>query len=432
MSRRNLLFIIIGVIAVLFIVLIILGTRKPATQKLAYQPANLTIWGAYDDPSYYDQIITDFQRTYPGITVTYRTFSSSTYQSSLINGLASGSGPDIFMINNTWMGSYQDKIATAPASLISPAVYSSTFDNVATKDFVLSNAIYAVPLYVDTMALYYNTDLFNSAGIAQPPATWSQFNQDVQTLTKLDQYGNITQAGGAIGTSQNINRSTDILSLLMMQSGAKMYDRINKDATFDQAVGSSTPGQQALTYYTNFANSANQDYTWNSRMPYSVDAFEQGKVAMMFNYSFMISQLKTQAPYLHFAVAPMPQLDTSNKKNIANYWALTVAKTSPHPYDAWMFLTFLGSNKEMEKYLQAAQVPTPIPALYNWQLSDKSTDPLLDPFIQQTLTADDWYEPDANAVEQIFANMIDQVNLGQKTVSDALSNAATLVTNLGK
>src|SRR5690606_13880563 len=90
-------------------------------------------------------------------------------------------------------------------------------------DFVKDNRIYAIPLAVDLLALYYNKDLLGSAGISQPPATWPVLVQDTQKLTKVSQPGQFTVSGIALGTSANVNRAVDILNLLMLQNGTQFY-----------------------------------------------------------------------------------------------------------------------------------------------------------------------------------------------------------------
>jgi ABC-type glycerol-3-phosphate transport system substrate-binding protein len=66
--------------------------------------------------------------------------------------------------------------------------------------------------------MYYNQSLFDQAGIVNVPKYWNaEFQQTIKKLTKQDSKGNITQSGVALGASTNIERYSDILSVLMMQ-----------------------------------------------------------------------------------------------------------------------------------------------------------------------------------------------------------------------
>jgi len=192
--------------------------------------------------------------------------------------------------------------------------FKSNFVDVAKDDFVEDNQIYAMPLYCDTLALFYNKDLFNQSGLTSPPETWTELIDYVDYLTRQDSNGNITQSAIALGRSKNpggINRSSDILTLLMMQAGINLFDKTSQRATFSSNQKSS----DVLDFYTQFALAGSKAYTWNSTMDYSVDSFRSGKTAMMINYSYWKNQLKDDSPKLNFDTASVPQQELTNKIN---------------------------------------------------------------------------------------------------------------------
>jgi len=278
---------------------------------------------------------------------------------------------------------------------------------------------------VDTLALYYNRDLFNTAGITSPPKTWDEFNDDVKNLTVLDSRGNITRSGAAIGTADNINRSTDILTLLMLQSGVKMTNDSHTTATFSQSVNGEDVGQRALQYYTDFANPSKKSvYTWNDQQHYSIDAFVEGSTAMMFNYSHQIATVRSKSARFNFGIAPAPQIaGTPVAVNFANYWAPTVSKQSKNPITAWKFLVYLSSAAGDASYVNASDRPSARRDL----LEQQKSDPDLGAFAQQALSARSWYQIDNSAIETIFAGMINDVNFGRASVRDALDAAESKV-----
>jgi hypothetical protein len=58
-----------------------------------------------------------------------------------------------------------------------------------------------------------------------------------------------------------------------------------------------------------------------------------------------------------------------------------------------------------------------------WQLLLKKSDTMLGVFAEQSLTARSWYQVDSAAMEKIFADMIDAVNLRRVSPRDALRDA---------
>ncbi len=273
----------------------------------------IKVWGFDDESIYkYSSFVKDFNSKYPNIVVQYTQKSPQNYERELLNALASGQGPDVFPVYHTWVPNYQDKIASLPGSLMSLKDYNDTFVDVAIQDFVVDGNIWALPLYVDTLALYWNKDFFNAAGIAQPPATWDKFLEVVKILTSKSSDGSITRAGAAMGTGANVDCASDILSLLMLQNGTAMVDSRTGKIAFNKTQTERgvdyKPGEDALRFYTDFANPQKGVYAWNSLMGNSLDAFLAGRAAMTINYSSAISESFQKAPYLNWAVAPMPQI----------------------------------------------------------------------------------------------------------------------------
>lgn len=322
--NTNKLYFIVGILIVgVFVLLLFLVFGGFGDQPKGVQ---LEFWGVFDEPAAFSEAIRTFRRQNPNINIRYVPFPFEEYEKAVIDALAAGRGPDIWMIQSSWLPKHKDKLAPLDQNdkdlnykLIN---FRQDFVEVAEDDLTNEGQIYALPLYVDTLALYYNKDLFNSAGIAQAPRTWDEFNEAVRTLTKLDKRGNIETAGAAIGLARNINRSTDILMLLMIQSGVQMVDRQRNEATFAGSIGPEPVGEVALEYYTDFANPLKEVYTWNDNLFYSIDAFVTERAAMMFNYSHQIPVIKAKAPRLNFDVTLMPQIeDTTLRVDYANYFA---------------------------------------------------------------------------------------------------------------
>ena len=410
MTRQQLLIIAGGAISIV-IVLLIFGLVINNGQT---RPARLEIWGVFDEPEVFQELIADYQKQNRHISINYQKKTFADYEKELINAFAADQGPDIWLMHNTWLPKHKDKIMEMPAELLSFSVFRETFVDVVEKDLTIDNKIYALPLFVDTLALFYNKDILNSAGISSPPETWKELISDLDKLVKRNQWGGIEQAGIALGTAENINRSTDILALLMLQNGTDIFDKNSEDA---------------LRFYTDFANPSKRTYTWNRQMPYSVDAFTEGKTAMMINYSHHIATIKDKATYLNFGISFMPQLkDRKFDIDYANYWGFTVSKKSKAINEAWKFILYLAQEENAKKYLEKTKQPTGHRDLVEWQKDDLE----LGVFAKQSLTARTWYQADSSAIETILANAIEDVVLGKATISKAIQTAASQITLLMK
>lgn len=453
-------------LSLLFIFLLTSGFGcKLVDQKTqaAMQPITLNYWRVYDGSDAFDEIFKAYKALHPFITINYRKLRYDEYESELLNALAEDRAPDIFSIHNTWIKKYKSKITPMPPTTtlaypitqgtikkevvpqlrtnksLSLKEIKDNFVDVVYKDVVnlaldettkkYEEKVYGLPLSVDTLAMYYNKDLFNNAGLTQPPAYWNnEFQQAVKKTTKQDTKGELIQSGAALGGSSNIERYSDILSVLMMQNGSVMaddsgqvlFDRI--PSTFkDQKYN---PGLEALRFYTDFANPAKEVYSWNKNLDDSLVLFTQGKLAIMFGYSYHLPTILAQAPKLNFSIAKLPQIEGNTPVNFANYWVETVSSKSKYLNEAWDFIQFATKAEQAKTYLAKAKRPTALRALVNEQIDDND----IGVFASQVLTAKSWYNgADSAAAEKIFAEMIDTSVLGQDKIEAIISLAASKV-----
>jgi ABC-type glycerol-3-phosphate transport system substrate-binding protein len=460
---------IILAMLVLFIMPIISGCGTTATSGYL---VNLEIWGTFDDSTVYSEIIDQYKTINPYVgEIKYRKFSQTTYKQELLDALASGQGPDIFLIGNGWLPSFENKLEPAPLPLINEQDMRNNFPDVVVNDFMDGANAYGVPLSVDSMQLFYNRDMFNAAGIATPPKTWVEFQDDVKKLTRLNANGNFDQAGAAMGSGSNINRASDLLSVLMLQNGVDLPTKKGMLAKLDTGVVGRDgnviqAGEKSLGFYTQFArlstlsNGMNPYYTWNNRQHYSIDAFAEGSVAMMFNYSWQMAEIKSKNPKLNFSVASIPQVTPESPSTYANYWGYVVARNKVAPisnvggqavgasipnevrvHEAWQFLKFLTlknnnnitlynaitkKSKDFPisfdpafSYLKKTQYPAARRDLIESQKSDSN----LGPFAAGNLIAKHWYQSDTEIVDKVFVDMIESVNRGDFSLREALELA---------
>ena len=397
-----------------------IGGSAPAPKQVT-----LTFWDPFETTQELQPLINDYRQKHPNVQIVFTKKDITTYPSDLLDALASGSGPDIFAINNAWLPQYIDKITPATSSILSFATYKKTFVDAAVNDFTKNQQVYGIPLYVDSLGLYYNKDILGSAGIATPPKTWDELAADVQIIKRADKTGYFTLSGLAAGTNANVNRAVDILYLMMLQKGAVPYSADGTQPMFNQTVqvngNSDNPGLDGLNFYTSFANPSSPNYNWNARSDYSIDAFTNGRAAFLYSYSYTEATIRAKNPNLNFDVAPVPQPNLDQPAvNFANYWGEVVSKQSKNSAYAWDFLNFITSNAELDKYYAEDKEPSSRLDLIQLQIQD----PDIGVFANANLTAKSFYRPDQAGMDDIFGKMIDNVILNGVPSQDALNQGA--------
>ncbi len=423
----------------------------PDPNRKTAVPVTLKYWRVFDGPDAFEKTLAAYKQLHPNISIEYRKFRYDEYEKELINALAEDRGPDIFSIPSTWMREYQNKLEPMPAEVtliyytvqgtvkkevvaekrtqksLTLRELKSKFVDIVYEDAILEKDgkkdVYGLPLYIDTLALFYNQDLLNNADISQTPEHWDTFQKNVKRLTKTDK-GKFIQSGVALGTAKNIERSSDILSLLMMQNGATMLEGNSVQFHMNAPGSNISPGIGALRFYTDFADPSKEVYCWNNSMNQSLELFSQGKVAFMFGYSYHLPDIKMRAPKLNFGVSQMPQIAYNSKINHANYWMEVVSNKSKNTDEAWDFVQFATDTKQVKSFLDVTNKPTAIRALIAEQIDDLE----IGVFADQVLTAQSWYKgKDSRSMEIAMDEMIEETVKGERELDDIIRNAVSKI-----
>ena len=330
------LFVVIVVFMIVFTVVVPLLTKS--SNKIT-----LTYWGLWEDSNVMQGIISDFERQNPNVVIDYSKQDIKQYRERLVTRISNGNGPDIFRFHNSWYPMLSGALLALPSDTISKNEFNQVFYPVAQKDLIKNGAIYGIPLEIDTLSLFVNTQLFQSAGL-QPPTNWDDLVNDARVMTVKDKDSKIKTAGVALGTYSNISHAPDIISLLLAQNGVDLNNLQNAS---DRATS-------ALTFYTSFAT--DQNNVWDNTQDPSIQVFSRGDLAMYFGYSWDYFTIKQANPNLAFQIIPVPQL-SDHHVTMASYWAEGVSSKSKHPKESLIFMKFLADKNTEEKlYADEAKI----------------------------------------------------------------------------
>lgn len=431
-----------------------LGGGSSVTPEISQtngQPTELIFWGTYDDPAVFQPIITAYQAQHPGVTVRYVRQDPSLYEFISLNQLATQEGPDIWMIPSEWLPKHHDKFSPLPNGFLAAqnlptpkkklfgkseptpddtALYKQFFAPVTVENNVSEDSVTVLPLSVDTLGLYANSELLAKHDVKTMPRTWEEI---VAAATKIAnrQGMDFTQPAIALGTSNNVTRASEILATLLMQSHTPMLDEAKQSALYNQSIAKSTgepvqPGPIALDFYTSFASPTKENYSWSANQPQDFDAFLAGQLPMMIDYSYRVNDIRQKTPNFPLATSALPQVSLTDRPlTLGTSLMIGVPSVSKHPNQAWDFIKFLTNEENSYAYARAAGRP---PARLKL-VSAPASDPALQPFVAQTNYAVNWYRNEIGKTNTVFRQAIDAVLAGQP-VTSAIDKLAKQVSHI--
>ncbi len=385
----------------------------------------LVYWGLWEPSSVIQPLIDEYESTHPGVKILYSQQTSSNYESRLFTRLQQASSstepaPDIFRIHNTWTPKYYSYLSPLPEDIMARDQYSEIFYPTALSDFTAKDGkLYALPLEIDGLVLFYNKQLLADAGFSEPPKDWDSLIDLAHKLTKKDSSGKITQSGLAIGTSRNILHASEILSFLLLQEGVELIDSTRTNVTLN-----TTKVESILNIYTEFATG--KQAVWSPDLRYDLEMFYSGKLGMMIAPSWRAFDVILSSPTIEFGMATLPQLGANEQKvYYSTYWAEAVNKSSQNTDIAWDFINFLAQKENMmakfsnESKIRAFGEPYSLAELN----SSMSGNLYLTAIAEMAPYMKSWQMGDEAIVKQTFEQLITSVVEDGEDPDVALKNA---------
>ena len=284
--------------------------------------------------------IAQFEQENPGIKVNVTVFPYTEYRDKLLIAVQGGTPPDISTLDQIWMAQWAAADAIIPlddylktSTLKREDLFPGAWDS-----NVWNGKVWGIPLNNDVwQELYYNKDMFTAAGLPpeKPPTTWYELLYYAQKLNNPpDQYGI-----AIMGTGEQI---TCIMNSYIHSNGGGI---INPEGT--KAIINSPESVEALKFLKELDAYAPPG-TGSRTEADAIPLFTSGKVAMIMAGSWQQDTFKG-FPDLNWGVAMNPAPAGKIFHGTLGGWNLSIYKASQHKDEAWKYVEFLGTNKEVQK-----------------------------------------------------------------------------------
>ncbi len=389
----------------------------------------VVIWGTFDENEFIEILgaASDFDKSLLGVTYVQK--DTDSYLNEITDALASGKGPDLFIMRQDYALTQEPRLNKIPYTNLTLQDFQSRFVG-ATSPFLTPEGILGVPILVDPLILYWNKDMLNTAGFAGPPQYWDEVQDMAKKITKRTETGTISKAAIPFGQFRNVNNAKEILAMLVMQAGGQITARDSDGALQSQLAPSDGDVAQAslaaLRFFTEFADPSRPGYSWNASLPEARKSFTAGNLAL---YIGLVSErplILAANPNLNFGVAPVPQRRSPSPSINSGYtYAFVVPRTTKNPGGARNVAYKLAAPNIALSISTTFQIPSArIDVIKNATTSD------LGFYNKQAILVRSWTDPEPERTTEIFRAMIEDTVSGSFLLGESVQRADRQIAEL--
>lgn len=383
---------------------------------------SITVWGSLPVEDMNRLLMDEAFSQDKAVQITYEEKPADTIEEEFTEALAEGRGPDLIILRQDQFWGNRKRLLPIPYGSISSADFQDLFIE-AGDIYLLPDGIYALPMVVDPIVLYYNKDLLTSVGAAKPIVFWDEIYTAANDLTKRDAAGNLIQSAIALGEMRNIANGKDILSLLLLQAGTPVtafQGDLLRSVLGEVFSGVIKPAESAVEFYTQFSNPTKSFYSWNRTLPEAQTRFTSGSLAYYLGFASEFRALRNKNPTLNFAVSSVPQSRVSGKSiTTGRLYSVSLSRAAPNPAGAVAAAYKLISKGS----IQALGTFTPYAPARRDLLVVKPNDQAGATFYTAALQSRVWIDPNPHTTAKLFTDLVDSVTSGRARVSEAVGSA---------
>lgn len=383
--------------------------------KTEDEEVTITYW-QYSFPAKVDEIkrlIEKFEKDHPNIKVEAQDFPRDDFTQKVAAALHAGQGPDLINLYYGWLPQYVENgyLQEIPESYKSvneieeyyvPMVQSSKIDG----------KYYALPTAVRSLALFWNKELFEEAGLnpETPPETWDELIEFAKKMTIRKDNGQLEQAGFAWelnGQGAHIFRE-----ILLRQWGVEEpISADGKTIQWNQHSG----GLEVFDYWLSMTKEhkiGEQSFLDSYRT-----AFLAGKAAIMVDGSFSLGALNDEAGF-EWGVGDIPLKEVGGiSSNFGSFWTHGIAAgVEGKKLEASLkFLDFITSEEVQAEWTYNVGE---LPAAASFSNDEKlANDKIYGPFVRGLGDAHATFFVDENKERDSFLLHVDKILLNDAPIN---------------
>ncbi|WP_409342891.1 extracellular solute-binding protein [Paenibacillus sp. MBLB4367] len=285
---------------------------------------------------YMEKLVREFESQYPDIRVELQVINWDILEMMYNSMISKNQPPDLLTVN-TYIQYTKDGMLNDMNGMLSPQLKAKLYPFFMETDN-LNGVQYAIPYVASVRNLYYNKDIFDEAGLTEPPATWLELETAAQRIK-------YTKKADGFGVDLTDNESQAYLSYFFFGAGGGWM----KDGKW--AINS-PENIEGLTFlkklYDNWLTDPEPTVTTRDEKHRILG---NGKLGMMISGNYFTSVVPREFPGLKYGVGPLPVKDGQKPISFGVHDMLLSFKTDHTNKEAISkFLDFFYDDARYEEF----------------------------------------------------------------------------------
>ncbi|SES26222.1 ABC transporter substrate-binding protein [Salipaludibacillus aurantiacus] len=370
----------------------------------------LTGWqSSPTEQRYLEETIEAFEEEYPHINVQMDTIADQ-YMDVLQTRLIGGEAADVFFLDAFEAPRLIEAGVLEPLdSYVTEEFDVDDFEEPLIEAFRRDGQLWGLPKDTSTLALFYNKDHFEEAGIDTPPETWEEMEEMAKTLTVDNRYG--------------LGIVTDLARLYFIAESQGGEVTVDNQANFTDpnVIDALQPIVDMKNEKEIAASPADVGAEWGG------DMFGTERASMIIEGNWMIEFMEDAFPDVNYGVVEVPTIN-DNKGTMAYTVSYSMNEASEQKEEAWQLIEFLTGKEGMEIWTSSGlALPSRQSVAESLEYTDEA---IYEPFIEGTSYATVWAD-DTNLpiINSNFENQFVSAFLGDQELEEAMEEAERVANN---
>lgn len=165
-------------IKMILISLLILGVLVPVIFFSLYnqteEDIEIELWYTYEGGYVIEEAVAEYKTINPSVKINFVEQPSSGWLDKFISVAQTGNAPDIFLGKGSWFGELAELGYIQSLTNFLTPTEETKFLPEAIDGLSYQNELWGLPLWFDSILLFYNKDLFDANGQTYPQENWTE------------------------------------------------------------------------------------------------------------------------------------------------------------------------------------------------------------------------------------------------------------------